>query len=61
MGKRLDLALMNAPVIKDLKEKGFARIEGKDADIMSLNYHYILKGIEPIMIYRIWIKYKHQI
>ena len=33
--------------IKDLKEKGFARIEGKDADIMSFVNYYIPKGIEP--------------
>ena len=32
--------------IKDLKEKGFARIEGKDADIMSF-VNYLSKGIEP--------------
>ena len=48
MGKRLDLTLMNAPqAIKDLKEKGFARIEGKDADIMSFVNYLYSKGIEP--------------
>ena len=48
MAKRLDLTLMNAPqAIKDLKEKGFARIEGKDADIMSFVNYLYSKGIEP--------------
>lgn len=48
MGRRLDLTLMNAPqAIKDLKEKGFARIEGKDADIMSFVNYLYSKGIEP--------------
>ena len=48
MARRLDLTLMNAPQsIKDLKEKGFARIEGKDADIMSFVNYLYSKGIEP--------------
>jgi hypothetical protein len=48
MARRLDLTLMNAPQsIKDLKEKGFAKIEGKDADIMSFVNYLYSKGIEP--------------
>ena len=61
MGKRLDLTLMNAPqALEDLKQKGFARIEGKDADIMSCKL-LIQKELNKlqIMIYRIWIKIKH--
>ena len=48
MGKRLDLTLMNAPqALDDLKQKGFARIEGKDSDIMSFVNYLYSKGIEP--------------